>query len=137
MDLVDWSTAQKEAFVQMQFRAQARFYKDNYPRAEYQVILLDGHPVGRLYIDRRVDEIRIIDIALLPEFRRRGIGSSLLNEILQEATTNRLPVAIHVERFNPALHLYERLGFCLAEDKGVYLFMKWFPPVLEQHENAR
>ena len=82
---------------------------------------------------RRSDEIRVIDIALLPEFRRRGIGSSLMDQILDEAVKNNLPVTIHVERFNPALHFYQRLGFRLAEDKGIYYFMKWLPVSLEQH----
>src|ERR1043165_3933803 len=137
MDLVDWSTAQKQAFLQMQFRAQDRFYRENYRNAEYGVILLDDQAVGRLYIQRRQDEIRIMDIALLPEFRGRGIGSVLLNQIMEEAAKNNLPVTIHVERFNPALHLYERLGFHLAEDKGVYYFMKWLPNVLEKNERAK
>ena len=137
MDLVDWDAAQKRAFLRMQFRAQDQFYKENYTGAEYQVILLDDQPVGRLYIQRRKDEIRIMDISLLPEFRKRGIGSALLNQILDEAARSNLPVTIHVERFNPALHLYERLGFRLQEDKGIYFFMKWLPATMGQHENAR
>jgi len=137
MNLVDWDTSQKDSFLRAQFKLQDQYYKANYSDALYQAILMDGQPIGRLYIDRKAEEIRIMDIALLPEYRGQGIGSHLLKQILEEATTKNLPVTIHVERFNPALHLYERLGFCLAEDKGVYLFMKWSPPVLEQHENAR
>jgi ribosomal protein S18 acetylase RimI-like enzyme len=133
MDLVDWTPAQKEAFLRMQFFAQDRYYREVYPMAEYQVILQEDQRVGRLYIHRRSDEIRVIDIALLPECRGRGIGSSLMAQILEGATRNNLPVTIHVERFNPALRLYERLGFRLAEDKGVYYFMKWLPTSLEQH----
>jgi ribosomal protein S18 acetylase RimI-like enzyme len=117
----------------MQFLAQDRYYREVYPTAEYQVILQEGQRVGRLYIHRRSDEIRVIDITLLPEYRRRGIGSSLMTQILEGATRNNLPVTIHVERFNPALRLYERLGFRLDEDKGVYYFMKWLPTSLEQH----
>jgi ribosomal protein S18 acetylase RimI-like enzyme len=137
MDLVDWSEAQKGAFLRMQFRAQDQFYKDNYRGAEYFVILLDGQPVGRLYLHRRSDELRIMDIALLPAFRGRGIGTTLLKNILEEAVNECLPVSIHVERFNPALHLYRRLGFRLVEERGVYLFMKWFPSIstLEHHED--
>lgn len=133
MDLVDWNAVQKQAFLRMQFRAQDHFYKENYPGAEYQVILLDGQPVGRLYRHRRSDEIRIMDISLLPEHRGQGIGSVVLNKILVDAANHNLPVTIHVERFNPALRLYERLGFCLAEDKGVYILMEWKPSMLEQN----
>jgi ribosomal protein S18 acetylase RimI-like enzyme len=132
MDLVDWIPAQKEVFLRRQFLAQDRYYREVYPTAEYQVILQEGQRAGRLYIHRRSDEIRVIDIALLPEYRGCGIGSALMTQILEGATRNQLPVTIHVERFNPALHLYERLGFRLAEDKGVYYFMKWLPASLEK-----
>lgn len=134
MALVDWNEAQKESFLRSQFNSQDKYYKENYPGALYQLILLDGQPVGRLYIHKRIDEIRIMDIALLPTFRKQGIGSALIHEILEDAANNHLAVTIHVERFNPALHLYERLGFHLAEDKGVYYFLKWSPKVKEQYD---
>jgi GNAT superfamily N-acetyltransferase len=133
MALVDWNASQKETFLRMQFNSQYQYYIEHYPGAQYQVILLTGRPVGRLYIHRRKDEIRIMDITLLPEFRKQGIGSILLNGILEEAAKDHLAVTIHVERFNPALHLYERLGFHLAEDKGVYYFMKWSPEMRNEH----
>jgi GNAT superfamily N-acetyltransferase len=133
LEAVDWDAAQKQAFLRMQFSAQFRYYVEHYRGAEYLVILLEDQPVGRLYIHRRSDQIRIMDIALLPEFQRQGIGTFLLNQILEEGSKKSLPVTMHVERFNPALRLYERLGFHLAEDKGVYYFMKWLPPVKEGH----
>src|SRR5690349_3210820 len=136
MDLVDWTTAQKEAFLRMQFRAQDQFYRENYLDAEYLIILKDDQPIGRLYTHRRAEEIRVMDIALLPAYRQMGIGSLLMNQILDEAARNNLPVTIHVERFNPALHLYERLGFRLAEDRGVYFFLRWLPTMKEQHETV-
>ena len=84
-------------------------------------------PVGRLYIARWDDEIRIVDIALLPPSLNAGIGTAILRDILAEAAVAQKPVRIHVEQFNPALRLYERLGFAPIEDKGVYLFMEWAP----------
>ena len=137
MDLVDWNLAQKEAFLRMQFCAQSHAYTENYPDAEFQVILLDGQPIGRLYVHRMRDEIQVIDISLLPQHRGQGIGTHLLNGILEEGTESNLPVTIYVKRFNPALHLYERLGFRQASDDGVYLFMKWLPPILEKYEDTR
>lgn len=127
MALVAWPQPQKDGFLRMQFRAQDRFYRENYPNAQFQIIMLGKQPVGRLYLHRRANEIRIMDIALLPEYRNRGIGSILLKEILAEGRQCRLPVTIHVERFNPALRLYERLGFRFAEDKGVYYLLEWSP----------
>jgi ribosomal protein S18 acetylase RimI-like enzyme len=90
----------------------------------FDVVLVEGEPAGRLYVDRRDDEIRIVDIALLPEHRGHGIGTSLLGELLSEADAARKRVTIHVERLNPARRLYERLGFSVAEDKGIYLFLE-------------
>ena len=127
MARVDWDDDQKERFMRMQFDAQDTYYRENYPGYEFQVILVDGQPAGRLYLHRRPAEIRIMDIALLPEFRRQGTGTKLLREILAEGERNKWAVTIHVERFNPALRLYARLGFHLAEDKGVYCFLKWTP----------
>ena len=132
LEAVDWDAAQKQAFLRMQFNAQFRYYVEHYRGAEYLVILLDDQAVGRLYIHRRSDQIRVMDIALLPEFQRRGIGSFLLNQILEEGLKKSLPVTMHVERYHPALHWYERLGFHLAEDKGVYYFMEWSPPTKEK-----
>lgn len=122
---VDWDEGQKAAFLSMQFAAQDRHYQEVYPRAAYQVILSGGRPVGRWYVDRSAAEIRIIDIAVLPEDRGAGAGTALVRELLAEAAAAGLPVTIHVERFNRALGWYERLGFRQVEDRGVYLFMEW------------
>lgn len=132
---VDWDDRQKAAFLLMQFDAQHRYYQEHYPEARFQVILADGLPAGRLYLDRRGAEIRIVDIAVLPTYRRRGIGSALLRAILAEGDAAGLPVTIHVERFNPALSLYERLGFRQVEDKGVYYFLER-PPARREHASA-
>jgi ribosomal protein S18 acetylase RimI-like enzyme len=122
-----WDDGQKAAFLQMQFDAQHRYYMENYRDARFQVIEWERAPVGRLYLVRWSDEMRIIDIALLPEYRGRGLGTQLLRNIQADARQAGLPVTIHVERFNPALSLYERLGFRMIEDKGVYLLLKWTP----------
>jgi GNAT superfamily N-acetyltransferase len=122
-----WSAAQKEAFLTMQFNAQHAYFQENYPGAAFQVILLDGQPIGRLYLDHWPGELRIVDIALLPAYRGRGVGTTILNAILSEGRRLGLPVRIHVERFNPALRLYTRLGFRLAVDKGVYYLMERLP----------
>ena len=125
--VTDWDDSQKAAFLQMQFDAQHRYYMENYRDARFQVIEWDRAPVGRLYLVRLSDEIRIIDIALVPEYRGRGLGTQVLRNIQADARQAGLPVTIHVERFNPALSLYARLGFQMVEDKGVYLLLKWTP----------
>ena len=122
---VPWSDEQKRAFTEMQFAAQDAHYRRHYPGAQYSIIEVQGIPAGRLYVDRWKKEIRIIDIALLPEHRRAGIGTKLLRELQDEARMAGKALTIHVEKFNPALSLYQRLGFRQIEDKGVYLFLEW------------
>lgn len=127
MALTNWSDAQKESFLQMQYHAQSTDYARNYPDAQFDLVLCDGCSAGRLYLDRRENEIRIIDIALFPSFRNRGIGSKLLSEVMTEAAAAGKRVCIHVEQNNPAQRLYRRLGFVPVGENGVYFLMEWKP----------
>ena len=120
-----WSEFEQENFLRQQFSAQHQFYTEQFTSAQFLIIEADKRPIGRIYIDRREDEIRLIDIALIPEMRGKGIGASLLKDLLTEAKKKNKPIRIHVERFNPALHLYERLGFKKIGDTGVYFLMEW------------
>jgi ribosomal protein S18 acetylase RimI-like enzyme len=124
---VEWDAAQKEAFVSFQFEAQHRHYTQHYPDASFEVILVDGQPAGRLYVARWPKEMRIVDVTLLPEYRNQGVGTCLLTDLQAEATQTGKTVSIHVERFNPALRLYARLGFYPVADRSVYLLMEWSP----------
>ena len=119
-----WDDAQKDAFLRQQFDAQDAWWHENYAGASFDVILVEGEPAGRLYVHRGRSEIRIVDIALLPAYRGDGVGTRLLEDLLAEGDADAKSVTIHVERMNPALRLYARLGFSLAEDKGVYLFLE-------------
>jgi len=127
MDLVDWSDQHKIEFLDMQFKAQHQHYHQYYPTAAFDIIENEGEPVGRLYLDRREDEIRIVDIALLPQHCGLGIGSFFLKKIMAEAENKELVVRIHVETFNPAKRLYERLKFNHIDTNGVYHLMEWAP----------
>ncbi|AKU91977.1 GNAT family N-acetyltransferase [Vulgatibacter incomptus] len=122
---VPWSDAEKEAFVRFQFEAQHKQYREHCADARFDVICVGDRPVGRLYVHRSAEEIRIIDIALLTAERGRGIGSALLERFLAESRETGVPVRIHVEKHNPAMRLYTRLGFVPIADRGVYLFLEW------------
>ena len=124
---VPWSPDQKRAFLEMQFRAQHTHYQSHFPKAAYQVVLVEGQPVGRLYVERSSAEIRILDISLLPAHRRKGFGTALLKELITEANQTRRSLGIHVEKFNPALNLYQRLGFRTVADEGIYYRMERLP----------
>lgn len=117
---VPWSAAQKATFLDMQFRAQHTFYKEHYGQALWLLILHGGQAIGRLYLDRQSDEHKVIDIALLPEHRGKGLGAALMRDLIEEAGAAGKALGIHVEKNNPARHLYDRLGFVTIDEHGVY-----------------
>jgi ribosomal protein S18 acetylase RimI-like enzyme len=115
------------AFLEQQFSAQDAYYREHYTDTSYDVILAGEERAGRLYVARWEDEIRIVDIALLPDFRGRGLGTALLERLIAEADAAGKPLSIHVEMNNPARPLYERLGFVEAGEFGVYVLMRRAP----------
>ena len=125
---VPWSDADKAAFLDLQFRAQAMHYEAHYPAAASLVVEVDGAPAGRLYVDRTPEDINVLDIALLPPWRGRGIGGALLRALLEEARATGRTVSLHVEQYNPARRLYQRLGFRALGSNGVYERMRWEAP---------
>jgi GNAT superfamily N-acetyltransferase len=124
---VPWTDTEKTAFIEQQFEAQHSHYREHYAGASLDVVEWDRAPAGRLYVARWSDEIRIIDIALLPEFRGRGIGTRLITQLVDEGRRRRKRVSIHVEKVNPALRLYKRLGFVVVGDRGLHLLMEASP----------
>lgn len=120
MSAVPWSPEQKTAFLEQQFQAQDTHYRSQYTNADFLVVLQDEVPIGRLYVDRGVDELHVIDIVLLPSWRGRGIGTGLLREVLAEADAAGAMVSLYVEAYNPARRLYRRLGFGEVERGPVY-----------------
>ena len=127
LGLVDWPAEQKLAFLRQQFDAQHQQYHANYTNTSWDVIEVDGEPAGRLYVARWPAEIRLVYISLLPAYRGRGIGTNLVKDLLDEGGSSGRPVRIHVEIYNPALHLYERLGFRRIAERGPYYFLEWSP----------
>jgi GNAT superfamily N-acetyltransferase len=123
--VTDWSDAQKAAFLQHQFDAQHAHYQKYYRGSDFLLIERGARAIGRLYLARWREEHRIVDVALLPEHRGAGLGTALLGDLLDEAAAAGKAVTIHVEKFNPALTLYRRLGFVAAGEEGVYDLMRW------------
>lgn len=123
-----WTAEMKEAFLNQQFNAQHNYYHSTYLEANFLIILYKNMAIGRLYIDEFLGnkDIRIIDISILPNWRNKGIGKSILTEILNQAKSQDKKVSIHVESFNPAMHLYKRLGFeKVSETNGVYHLLEY------------
>jgi ribosomal protein S18 acetylase RimI-like enzyme len=122
-------------FVEHQFEAQSRAYQ-SYEDTSFEVVLVAGEPAGRLIVARWPEELRVVDIALLPEYRGRGIGGTLMRQLIEEADDRGVKTSIHVERFNPAQRLYTRLGFRpVAEAGDVYLLLER-PPAATQAKKA-
>jgi GNAT superfamily N-acetyltransferase len=123
---VEWEPGQQEAFVKWQFDMQRREYDARFPDAEYDVIEIGGQPAGRLWIGRKDNEIRLLDIALLPDFQNLSAGTVLLTGLIDEArsTKKRLRHMVFVLNDN-ADRFYERLGFVVIEDLGGYKHMEW------------
>jgi GNAT superfamily N-acetyltransferase len=127
MALVPWTDAQRAAFLKMQFDAQNSHYRERFPRASFDVIQADGEPVGRLYVSREEELIRILDIVVLPARRNAGIGTSLIDALLKEAAELSKMIEVYVETYNPSLGLFERRGFKRLDQEGVNLLLQWQP----------
>lgn len=130
--LTDWSEAACDAFVRMQFHAQASYYRQQYPNSENSVVEVarqdQVHPVGRLWVDRRSDATHVLDIALLPEWCGRGIGAECLRQLMCECVQSGHALTVQVEQGNPARRLYQRLGFQVAgPQQGLHQLMAWRP----------
>jgi GNAT superfamily N-acetyltransferase len=123
---VEWGEGQKENFLRGQFEAQRGQYQTRFPDAEYDVILLDGQPAGRIWVGRTPEQIRLLDIALLPAAQNKGVGTALLRALIEEARASRKKLRHMVFVLNPdATRFYERLGFVPIEDLGAYVHMEW------------
>lgn len=123
--ITGWPREQIDAFLSQQFYAQQTHYLRAYAEADYDLLETEGQPIGRLYIFRSPSEINLMEISLLPEWRGRGIGTFLLRGLQAEAAQAGQAIILHVEPYNPAFRLYERLGFRLLGPTGLYLKMEW------------
>jgi ribosomal protein S18 acetylase RimI-like enzyme len=121
-----WPEPVVRAFLRDQFRLQTHHYDQHYADARRLVIECDAVPAGRLLLHDSPVDLRIVDIALMPQFQRRGLGTALLTWVQEQARADKRPkVSLHVEPHNPAKRLYHRLGFVYVETIGVYELMEW------------
>lgn len=124
LSMVPWVAAQRRVFVEHQFDAQNLHYRTYYEGSTHEIILFDGVPAGRLYLSR-ADQIAILDIAVLPEFRNRGIGTAVIRRLRDEATRSNLSLRIYMESYNPFQILFTELGFEVVQDDGVMRQFVW------------
>lgn len=125
--MTPWTVEQREAFIRFQYTAQLAHYQTEYPRAEQSVILLGDSRVGRIYVDRRESEIHILDITLLTQYRGQGIGTPILQQVMDEAAQAGKSVSINLDSFNQSHQLFARLGFKPTETTGFHTLYVWYP----------
>jgi GNAT superfamily N-acetyltransferase len=125
LDALGWPAAMRESFLRMQCNAQQQGYRAAYPRAEFAIILSGDQPVGRMVVNRAEDEFLLVDIALLPAHRGRGIGTALIKGLLREAAAANKPVRLSVIKGQRAFQLYHRLGFAKTGEDGLRDQMEW------------
>jgi ribosomal protein S18 acetylase RimI-like enzyme len=127
LDRTGWSPAQRKIFLDSQFKAMRHGYASQFPHGEFSVIMLGEKQVGLMVVDRAENELRLVDIALLPEYRGRGIGSFYLKKLAAEAALAQKPLRLHVFKASRPWRLYERLGFVKIEEDGPYDHLEWRP----------
>src|SRR5205807_7900302 len=116
----------REAFVRWQFQLQRQEYQTRFPDAEYNIILIDGSPAGRIWIGRDDRQIRLLDIALLPEFQNRGAGTALVKSLIEESRRINKPLRHIVFMLNADAHrFYERLASVVIEELRTFRHMEW------------
>jgi ribosomal protein S18 acetylase RimI-like enzyme len=122
-----WPATQQEMFLRMQFNAQYRSYESAYGQAEHQIVEQEGHPIGRIMVLWEQDFALLVDIALLAEHRGQGIGGDLLRELIQQCQRRKVPPRLQVLKTNPALRLYQRMGFVRTGEDQMYIQMERRP----------
>jgi len=133
LSMTPWDDAQKRAFAEHQLDAQTYTDRVQYPEHTHEIIVYEGVPAGRIYVDRGDREISILDIAVIHEYRRKGIGTSLVTGLQKEAAETNRSVSIYIERFNPSQKLFGELGFEIVPDESVDLRFEWNGDVLSKN----
>lgn len=124
LKLTNWTEQQKSAFILMQSIAQHAEYKKKFPGAVFQIINFNKKDAGRFYTCEIDDEIRLIDITLLPAFRGKGIGTFLLKELIKTSNRVEKKISLHVDPATPAMQLYLRFGFKHISNNGRLYYME-------------
>ena len=115
---------QLTAILNQQHRAMRTHYDRVYPDALYVILEYRGAPIGYFAI-ADIDSLHLIDISILPEFRSQGIGTYQMKALQARAANSCKSMTLTVEIFNPAKRLYERLGFVVYDEAGIYQRMRW------------
>ncbi len=126
--LTNWDAPARRAFLDLQFMAMRRGYGSMYPAGEFLIIVLGARAIGRLVLNRTAEEIRVVDLALLPADRNAGVGTLLMRRVCAEAAQAGKPMRLSVLKNSRAIGWYQRLGFAKTAEAGFYDQMEWRAP---------
>ena len=129
LSILAWDAAQRRVFVEHQFEAQTQHYESEYNDTKHDLILFGNEPVGRLFVSRGDPaQIAILDITILAQYRKNGIGTQLVNDLKNEASVSGKSLRIFIEDFNPSQGLFRKLGFESVDTDTVNLRFEWRKP---------
>lgn len=131
MAIAPWNEEQKRAFLKMQFEAQDRYYRERYPNASFEIIKLNDQSVGRFYHAELADQIRIIDLAFLPEHFDKKVFIELVERMMQKGEQAGKPVRIYLESLDPTVEIFVNLGFQKIDEHGIYFLWQYQPAALK------
>lgn len=102
---------------------QRRYFDDHFDHRKHQIILVGGVDAGFLSWERRDDHVYLGNVALLPEFQNRGVGTRVVRDVMAQAEKDGLPLRLQVLKPNPARRFYERLGFVVCGETDTHFRM--------------
>lgn len=125
LNATGWDAGTRQAFLRMQFNAQRKGYRDMFPDARFLIILCGHDRSGRMVVNQAGDEIRLVDIALLPAFQNQGVGGRLVGDLIADAKARGKPLRVSVFKPSRAAVFYQRLGFAKTGEAGLYDLWEW------------
>ncbi|MCS4306608.1 ribosomal protein S18 acetylase RimI-like enzyme [Rheinheimera pacifica] len=133
LSFLDAPEEQKAELMEMQFRAQTQGYGDAYPNAMYFIIEKHQEAIGKATLDFGPNEVRLIDLALIPAARGKGLGAAVVQAFQQASAAVAVPMTLTVLQENTAAKvLYQRLGFVTTAIQQPYELMIWYPPAMQK-----
>jgi ribosomal protein S18 acetylase RimI-like enzyme len=128
-DMVQLDPQFREQLMRHQFEAQTTSYRVQFPKARFDIIELDREPIGRIVVDRPAGMLNLVDQAIVPQLRSKGLGTTIMRVLMDEARARRIPMRLMVGSSNdPSLRLYLRLGFVPIETVPLYIELEWKAP---------
>ncbi|HEY1977379.1 MAG TPA: GNAT family N-acetyltransferase [Candidatus Baltobacteraceae bacterium] len=100
-------------------------FLSHYHESDTSIVVVDGQDAGWICVRQEEEALHLHSIYLLSAFQKRGIGTSLIRQVIEDARAKRMPLTVSTAKINPARHLYERLGFAVSSESEFKVFMEY------------